>query len=219
MNGDGAQVPLWIDLSAVAFGAMQGGAFGTRASDERNFDILAVAVFALVIGLGGGVVRDVLLNQTPAALREDGYLLVALLAGLAGMLLADVFARFRWTVDTLDAAVVGLFVVVGALKTRDAGLPGGAIILLGTITGVGGGVIRDLLAQRPVELVQRTTPYALVALLGAVAFVALDTLGAGAVPASLACLTVVVVVRLLALARGWQSPAPVAGTALRRRPP
>ena len=67
-----AQVPLWIDLAAVAFGAMQGGIFGARARDERNdFDILGVAVFALVLGLGGGVVRDVLLGQVPAALRND----------------------------------------------------------------------------------------------------------------------------------------------------
>ena len=94
------------------------------------------------------------------------------------MLLADVVLRYGRAVDALDAAVVGLFVIVGVLKTQDAGLPAGAIILLGTITGIGGGVLRDMLAHRPVGLVQRTTPYALVALLGAAAFVALDTVGA-----------------------------------------
>ena len=218
-----AHVPLWIDLAAVAFGAMQGGVFGTVARDERNdFDILGVAVFALVMGLGGGVVRDVLLGQVPAALRDDTYLVVAVLAGFAGMLLAEVAGRLRWTFDALDAAVVGLFVIVGALKTQDAGLPGGAIILLGTITGVGGGVLRDMLARRPVHLVQRSTPYALVALLGAAAFVALDAVGAPRSVASAACLVVVFAVRMLALHRGWQSPAPVAGAVSaargRRRP-
>ncbi len=218
-----AHVPLWIDLAAVAFGAMQGGVFGTVARDERNdFDILGVAVFALVMGLGGGIVRDVLLGQVPAALRDDTYLLVAVLAGFAGMLLAEVAGRLRWTFDALDAAVVGLFVVVGALKTQDAGLPGGAIILLGAITGVGGGVLRDMLARRPVHLVQRSTPYALVALLGAAAFVALDTAGAPRSAASAACLAVVFGVRMIALARGWQSPAPVVGAVsaarARRRP-
>ncbi len=207
-----AQVPLWIDLAAVAFGAMQGGVFGARARDERNdFDILGVAVFALVLGLGGGIVRDVLLGQVPAALRDDTYLLVAVFAGFAGMFLAEVAGRLRWTFDALDAAVVGLFVIVGALKTQDAGLPAGAIILLGTITGIGGGVLRDLLAQRPVQLVQRSTPYALVALLGAAAFVALDTVGAAPRVAAGACLIVVFAVRMLALHRGWQSPAPVIG--------
>ncbi|HEX5781821.1 MAG TPA: TRIC cation channel family protein [Solirubrobacteraceae bacterium] len=211
-----AQVPLWIDLAAVAFGGMQGGVFGTAGHDERNdFDLLGVAVFAVVMGLGGGVIRDVLLGQVPAALRDDTYLVVAVLAGFAGMLLAEVAGRFRWTFDALDAVVVGLFVVVGALKTQDAGLQGGAIIVLGATTGIGGGVLRDLLAQRPVLLVQRSTPYALVALLGAAAFVALDTAGARWEVAAGACLAVVFAVRMLALARGWRSPAPFAGA--RRR--
>ena len=211
-----AQVPLWIDLAAVAFGGMQGGVFGTAGHDERNdFDILGVAVFAVVMGLGGGVIRDVMLGQVPAALRDDTYLVVAVLAGFAGMLLAEVAGRLRWTFDALDAVVVGLFVVVGALKTQDAGLQGGAIIVLGTTTGIGGGVLRDLLAQRPVLLVQRSTPYALVALLGAAALVALNTAGAPRGVAAGACLVVVFAVRMLALARGWRSPAPFAGA--RRR--
>ena len=211
-----AQVPLWIDLAAVAFGAGQGGVFAAAGRDERNdFDILGVAVFALVMGLGGGVIRDVLLNQVPAALRDSTYLLVAVAGGFVGMVVADHAGRYRWTFDALDALVVGLFVIVGALKTHDAGLPGGAIIVLGATTGVGGGVLRDLLARRPVLLVQRSTPYALVALLGAAAFVVLDMLGAGRVIAAAACLAVVFVVRMLALARGWQSPAPIVGA--RRR--
>lgn len=211
-----AQVPLWIDLAAVAFGAGQGGVFAATGRDERNdFDILGVAVFALVMGLGGGVIRDVMLNQVPAALRETSYLVVAVLAGFAGMFVAEHVGRLRRSFAALDALVVGLFVIVGALKTQDAGLPGGAIIVLGATTGIGGGVLRDLLARRPVLLVQRSTPYALVALLGAAAFVAFDTVGASRVTSALACLAVVFAVRMLALARGWRSPAPIVGA--RRR--
>jgi uncharacterized membrane protein YeiH len=212
-----AHVPLWIDLAAVAVGGMQGGAFPTMARDERNdFDLLGVAVFAIVVGLGGGIVRDVLLGQVPAALRDDSYLLVALVAGLVGMLASEAIPRLGWAWDALDAAVVGLFVVVGALKTQDAGLSGGAIILLGAITGVGGSVLRDILAQQPVHLVQRSTPYALVAILGAATFLVLEKLGAGDATSSVACLLVVFVVRMVALHRGWQSPGPVVGSAWRR---
>lgn len=131
------------------------------------------------------------------------------------MFLAEVAGRLKWTLDALDAMVVGLFVIVGALKTQQAGLPGGAVIVLGATTGVGGGVIRDLLARRPVLLVQRSTPYALVALAGAGAFVALDTVGASEVVASGACLVVVFALRMIGLARGWRSPAPIVGA--RRR--
>jgi uncharacterized membrane protein YeiH len=212
-----AHVPLWIDLAAVAVGGMQGGGFATLARVERNdFDVLGVVVFAIVVGLGGGIVRDVLLGQVPAALQDDRYLVTALVAGLAGMLLAETIGRAGRSVEALDAAVVGLFVVVGALKTQDAGLTAGATIMLGTITGVGGAVLRDLLAQQPVHLVQRSTPYALVAILGAATFVVLERLGASDAVASVACLGVVFVVRMLALARGWQSPGPVVGTAWRR---
>jgi uncharacterized membrane protein YeiH len=205
-----AHVPLWIDLAAVAVGGMQGGAFATMARDERNdFDLLGVAVFAIVVGLGGGIVRDVLLGQVPAALQDDRYLGVALVAGLIGMLASEAIPRLGVAWDALDAAVVGLFVVVGALKTQDAALSDGATILLGTVTGVGGSVLRDLLAQQPVHLVQRSTPYALVAILGATTFVLLEKAGAGDAASSIACLVVVFVVRMLALARGWQSPAPL----------
>jgi uncharacterized membrane protein YeiH len=214
-----AHVPLWIDLAAVAVGGMQGGAFPTTARDERNdYDLLGVAVFAIVVGLGGGIVRDVLLGQVPAALRDDTYLVVALVAGLVGMLASEAIPRLGWAWDALDAAVVGLFVVVGALKTQDAGLNGGAIILLGAITGVGGSVLRDILAQQPVHLVQRSTPYALVAILGAATFLVLEKLGAGDATSSVACLLVVFVVRMVALHRGWQSPGPVVGAAWRRTP-
>ena len=83
--------------------------------------------------------------------------------------------------------------------------------MLGALTGVGGGVLRDLLARRPVLLVQRSTPYALVALAGAAAFVVLDTIGASRLIASAACLVVVFALRMLALTRGWRSPAPIVG--------
>lgn len=219
MQAHVAHVPLWIDLAAVAVGGMQGGAFPTTARDDRNdFDLLAVAVFAIVVGLGGGIVRDVLLGQVPAALRDDTYLAVALGAGLVGMLAAELIPRLGWAWDALDAAVVGLFVVVGALKTQDTHLSDGATILLGAITGVGGSVLRDVLAQQPVHLVQRSTPYGLVAILGAVAFVVLERLGASGTVASLACLLVVFAVRMIALHRGWQSQAPLVGRRFRPSP-
>jgi uncharacterized membrane protein YeiH len=211
-----ARIPLWLDLAAVAFGAMQGGAFGAQFRDESNFDLLGVAVFAILVGLGGGIIRDLLLNQVPAALRNDSYLLTAVGGGLVGMLAAELISRQRWPLQALDAGVVGLFVVVGAVKTESAGLPGAATILLGTITGIGGGVMRDLLAQRPVTLVQRDIPYALVALLGAITFVLFDWLGAKQLISGIACLLVVVSFRLIALSRGWQSPAPIIGTEIPR---
>ena len=133
-------IPLWIDLAAVAVGAAQGASFTVAEDDRNEFDILAGIVFAVAVGLGGGLVRDMLLNVRPAALQTDWYLITAVLAGIAGMIAAHLINRMRLFVEVLDAAALALFVVVGVAKANDAGIGPSGQVLLGTITGVGGGV-------------------------------------------------------------------------------
>ncbi|HEY5852811.1 MAG TPA: TRIC cation channel family protein [Aldersonia sp.] len=208
------RIPLWIDLAAVAVGAAQGASFSV-ADDERNeFDVLAGVVFAVVVGLGGGMLRDVLIGVRPAALQTEWYLVTALLAGVAGMVAAHLIHRLRLFVDVLDAAALGLFVVVGVVKANDAGLGPSAQVLLGTITGVGGGVMRDLLAGRPVQIVQRSLPYALIAVLGASGFVVVVLLGGSPPAGAVVAFTLVLALRIVAVAIGWRTPPP---PAVRRR--
>jgi uncharacterized membrane protein YeiH len=205
-------IPLWIELVAVAVGAAQGAVFAVRADgdgDSTEFDVVAVAVFALVMGLGGGIIRDVLLNKEPAALTHEAYLLTALGAGALAMLLAHSLRRVPLSVENaLDAAVVGLFVVVGCAKADDAGLGGVATVLLGTITGIGGGVLRDLLARRRVQMVQRTSPYVVVAAFGATLFVVLAAIGVSQAGSAAAAFAAIVTTRALAISRGWRTPSP-----------
>jgi uncharacterized membrane protein YeiH len=205
-------IPLWIELVAVAVGAAQGAVFAVRAEgdgDVNEFDVVAVAVFALVMGLGGGIIRDVLLNKEPAALTHEAYLLTALGAGALAMLLAQSLRLVPLSVENaLDAAVVGLFVVVGCAKADDAGLGGVATVLLGTITGIGGGVLRDLLAQRPVQMMQRTSPYVVVAAFGATLFVVLAAIGVSQAGSATAAFAAIVTIRALAINRGWRTPSP-----------
>jgi uncharacterized membrane protein YeiH len=203
-------IPIWIELVAVGVGAVGGAVFAVYSEDDRNeFDVLAAFVFALVMALGGGIIRDVLLNRVPAALTHESYLLTAVGAGAAGMLLAQALRRIPGEVNNaLDSAVLGLFVVVGTIKADEAGLGEVATILLGTITGVGGGVLRDLLAQRPVELMQRASPYVVVAALGASAFVGLSALGASQALSASVTFVTIVAIRVVALERGWRTPGP-----------
>lgn len=208
------RIPLWIDLAAVAVGAAQGASF-TVAEDERNeFDILAGLVFGVAVGLGGGLLRDVLLNVRPAALRTEWYLVTAVIAGFAGMVAAHLIHRLRLFVGVLDAAALGLFVVVGVVKAHDAGLGPSAQVLLGTITGIGGGVLLDLLAGRPVQLVQRTVPYALIAVLGASGFAVVVLLGGSPVVGAIVAFALVLALRIIAVVIGWRTPPP---PAVRRR--
>ena len=102
-----AHVPLWIDLAAVAFGAMQGGVFGTVARDERNdFDILGVAVFALVMGLGGGVIRDVLSAEVPFVLRRGNLYASAVIAGIVVYRVLESVGMERQTASLVGMAVI-----------------------------------------------------------------------------------------------------------------
>lgn len=207
-------IPLWIDLAAVAVGAAQGASFTVAEDDRNEFDILAGIVFAVAVGLGGGLVRDMLLNVRPAALQTDWYLITAVLAGIAGMIAAHLINRMRLFVEVLDAAALALFVVVGVAKANDAGIGPSGQVLLGTITGVGGGVIRDLLAARRVELVQRTVPYALIAVLGASGFAVVVLLGGSPAVGAIVAFALIVALRIVAVMIGWRTPPP---PAVRRR--
>ena len=101
-------IPLWLDLTAVAIGAIQGAMFAARLT-ERRIDLLGVALIGILVGLGGGLLRDVLLNQLPAAISDNWYLPVATAAALLGMLLLRVFTRLNGLIITLDAVTIGLF--------------------------------------------------------------------------------------------------------------
>jgi len=108
----------------------------------------------------------------------------------------------------LDAVVLGVFVVVGVVKASNAGLGPASAILLGTITGVGGGVLRDLLARRPINVMQRTAPYGMIAVGAAAVFVALTAIGVDSNLSALITFVAAVAVRMVALLRGWQTPRP-----------
>jgi uncharacterized membrane protein YeiH len=192
-----------IDLAGTFVFALTGALVAVRS----RLDLFGTLVLAVATGLGGGLVRDVLLGDTPPpGLVDWQYLVAAALAGVATFLWHPVVARWENIVLTLDAAGLALFCVTGALKASDAGLDIVPAALLGMITAVGGGIIRDVLANR-VPVVLEGGWYATPALLGAAwAAVAheleLPTV-AVLVPGMLACFTW----RALALHLGW-SPRP-----------
>jgi uncharacterized membrane protein YeiH len=199
---------LALDLLGVFAFAITGGVLAVR----RSLDLFGVLVLATITGLGGGMLRDVLIGAVPpAALQEWPYLLMPVLAGLVTFRFHLAVSRAERVVNVFDAAGLGLFCVTGALKALEFGVPGPAAALLGMVTGIGGGIIRDLLAGR-VPVVLRSELYATPALAGAAATVALD---AAQLPLVLVTLPPAVLCtgwRLLALRRGWQAPYPPSAT-------
>ena len=200
-------LPQVLDLAGVFVFALTGALVAVRA----RLDLFGTLVLAVATGLGGGLLRDVLLGDVPPpGLVEWRFLTAAALAGVATFLWHPAVARWENIILTLDAAGLALFCVTGALKASDAGLGIVPSALLGMITAIGGGITRDVLANR-VPVVLQGGWYATPALLGATwAAVAHDLELATAVvlvPGMLACFTW----RALALHRDW-SPRPARGT-------
>lgn len=202
-------VLLVLDLLGVFVFALSGAALAV----ERRFDVFGVVVLAVVAGLGGGLLRDVLLGDVPpAALRDDRYLLAAVGAAVVVFFGSRLVERLAGAVRLFDAAGLGLFVVTGTAKALDAGLGAVPAIAIGCLTGIGGGVARDLLAG-VVPVVLRREVYAVPALLGAAVVVAADGADLRGAPVAVAAASLVFTVRMVGLWRDWHAPV----APLRRR--
>ena len=191
------------DIAGTALFAIEGATTAIRA----DLDLLGVLVLAFATALGGGVIRDVLIGSVPpSALRDWRYPAVAFIAG--GITFAAYGAALPvppGLVVGLDAAGLGLFAVAGAEKALQFRIQPLIAVLLGTITGVGGGTIRDvLLAQIPAVL--RVDVYATAALGGAAVLVVARQVGCP--PAWAAALggTACFVLRMLAVRLHWNLP-------------
>ncbi|UDY22372.1 trimeric intracellular cation channel family protein [Nocardioides sp. Kera G14] len=184
------------------------GLAGGLVAVNRSMDIFGVLVLASVTGLGGGIMRDVLIDATPPVALTDWKLLAAVgFAGLLVFFFHPTVSRAESTIDVIDAVGLSLFSISGSFKAYDYGLSPVASILMGLMTAVGGGVIRDLLSDRVPDIF-RGTLYATPAAAGAaVAIVGLET-GASEGAAALVGGVVCVVWRLLALYRDWHAPMP-----------
>src|SRR6185312_7963402 len=142
------------------------GLSGGLAAVRARLDLFGVVVLAGVVALAGGITRDLLIGTPPATFRDWRYLAAAGAAGLLAFFVAPVLARIWRSVLVFDAIGLGLFCVTGSTKALDFGVGPLPAILLGAITGIGGGILRDVLL-RDVPTVLRHELYAVPALLGA----------------------------------------------------
>jgi len=145
------QLPLPVELIAIGIGAM----YGTLSAVKERLAISGVVALAVVLGLGGGLIRDTLIQRgTPVAFTTPSYLLTAVTVGVIAVLLAGSLVRMRFLLDGLDALSFALFAVLGADKALLAGIPVLGAMLIGELTGTGGSVLHDTLLGRPAELLR-----------------------------------------------------------------
>ncbi|WP_109506262.1 trimeric intracellular cation channel family protein [Nocardioides speluncae] len=193
-----------LDLAGIFVFAISGALVAVR----KQLDLFGVLVLAGTTGLGGGFLRDVLIDATPpAALADWRYLLVPVGAGLVTFVFHPTLGRLERLVNVFDAFGLSLFCVAGALKAMDYGLSPLPAALMGMVTGIGGGMVRDVLAGR-VPMIFRGELYATPALAGsAVAVVGYD-LGQPVWLVAALGASVCLVWRLLAMWQGWRAPMP-----------
>ncbi len=208
------RTPLPADLIAVGVGSLQGALF---AAGFKRIDLLGVAIIGIASGIGGGFLRDILLGVTPAAFSENLYLIVATGAAFIGMLLPRLLQKVDPVITVLDALSIGMFGAIGTTKALALGLPVAPALFIGTVSAVGGGVLRDLMLNIPIALMHVGSLYAVASLAGVAVLVVLLAFGVPVVAAGVVCVIVTAVLRLLAVRFGWSLPEQRALSRIRLR--
>lgn len=195
---------LGLDLAGTAVFAISGAAIGVR----HRLDIFGVCVLAFVAGNVGGMLRDVLIGAIPpTAFAGWQHVAISLLAGVITFFWHPRLERLRTPILLFDAAGLGLFAVSGTQKALAFGLNPFVAALLGILTGIGGGILRDVLVSE-IPTVLREDLYAVAALSGASVVIAGHLLHLPPPATTVAGAVLCFGIRLVAVRRGWSLPTP-----------
>jgi uncharacterized membrane protein YeiH len=196
---------LALDLTGTFAFGLNGALTAVRAAD---LDIVGVVALGMITALGGGVIRDLLIGAIPpATFRDWRYFVLAAGGALIAFALSRQLDRLETPIIVLDAVGLSVFAVIGASKALEHGLGIGPALVLGVITAVGGGTIRDTLVRR-IPSVLRSDLYAIPALVAAAITVATVRTGVYGVPAALGAAAVCFAIRMLGVSLGLNAPGP-----------
>lgn len=198
-----------VFLAVDLFGIFVGGLTGALVGLRYRYDIMGIWFLALVTGLGGGIIRDIMLPLgAPLALTNPFYLPAVMVATAAVAIWGRHINELRRSITVLDAVALSNFAVAGTLRAFDADLPYWPAILLGVITAVGGGVIRDMMTGVTPAIFKQTELYGLAALGACLAVLLMRYLGMPREIVVLIGVSTGVFLRLGSVYWGWMSWAP-----------
>lgn len=201
-----ASTLLVLDLLGTFVFALSGAVAGVR----ERLDLFGVMVLSFAAASAGGIARDLLIGAVPpAAISDWRYVTAAILAGLVVFFwypVSDKLPKLRNPIRIFDAAGLGLFAVVGTQKALGYGLNPTMAALLGVLTGIGGGMFRDILVRQVPIVLQPTELYAVAALAGAVVVVVGHILNLPSTIMAIAGAAVCFAIRFFAIRRGWSLP-------------
>ena len=192
-----------FDLIGVAVFAVS----GALAAVRKRLDLLGVVVIAMVTAIGGGTTRDVLLDRAIFWMTQPRYLYVIVAAALLTIVWTRRFRPPDRALAVADALGLALFAISGAQIAERAALPGIVCVIMGVITGVAGGMIRDLLVTEIPMVIRRGHIYATAAIVGIVVYLLLQrSVGIAEPVAAVSGMAVIATLRILAIGRGWTLP-------------
>lgn len=178
---------------------------GVRMASTKKFDLFGAFAIGFVTAIGGGTLRDLFIGVPPFWMLNPVYLWATLLALLFVMLFKNKVVRLQYTFFLFDSIGLGLFVVVGTEKTLAMGFAPWAAVIMGTITGSFGGMLRDILITQ-IPLIFRKEIYALACVIGAIFFTVGYALDLNMVVNEVATASIVIVTRILAVKFHWHLP-------------
>jgi uncharacterized membrane protein YeiH len=204
MRGPGLLL-LVLDLAGTLVFALNGALTAIRAA---QLDLVGVVALGMITALGGGIIRDVIIGSVPPATFSDWrYLVVAAAGALIAFVLGGRLERIASPINVFDAMGLSLFAVSGATKALDYGLGALQAVILGAVTGVGGGTLRDVLSGQ-VPSVLRSGLYAVPALVGAAITVASVEAGIDGPWAALLAASACFAIRMVGVRYDLNAPAP-----------
>ncbi len=190
-----ASTPLWLGLLTVFVNAVVGALRG-YTDETRQWDVVGVSTFALLMGLGGGFIRDLLIGNLPAeSLRRPWAIATVAGAVVIVLLVGRRVARIQPIMDFLNALAMGLFAVTGVAHAREVDLPFVSSVLIGTLSAVGGGILVSVLQGRIPTVLLVGVPHALLAFWGSVTYATVALWNTAA--ASVAGIAIVIIAQYL----------------------
>lgn len=187
------------------FGTMVFAATGAIKGVRNRLDFLGVIVFAITVGCGGGVMRDVVLDVDVALFQDYAYIIVCIVAGIAVFMLSPKIVKQWGLIQYCDALGLGVFTAIGCNKAMENGYGWVAIIISGVFSAVGGGVLRDVFSKE-IPMVFTSDFYASASIIGAVAFVLLHNLGLGPDEVLFITALTVTILRIFGYHFRWRLP-------------
>lgn len=198
-------VPLWFELLATIVYAISGSLSAVRA----RYDIFGTVCMAIVVGLLGGVLRDILLQDYGIyAFQNPTLILACALTGVVVFYFSKLTKYFGSLFDFIDALGMALWTIISVSKGLSAGLEIIPAVIMGTITAIGGGIARDVLMNQPVAAFRSGTLYGSAALIGAIVYAIMRQYHVLDAWAAICCVGIVLGVRYLSVAMDWHTAPP-----------